>query len=261
MNRTGMGAGGAPTRASRIAVWCVLLAFAGCQGTGMTVPGLPTSMGGGATTDVSPAATQMRADADAYNQVVLGGALMGAGIGAATAAATCLFVTSRNRSQCAMQRGLAGGVAGGIAGAVDGYVTAKKQQATRDRVRAIDSVTADIRAENQRIASFVASSDRVLAESRATLARLKQDVAAKRLAVDEARSKHASVEADRDVMQQTLDNAKKSREVYRQSSAQLSPTPRARRDLDAEIGKLTKEIATLERNVTSMNAALSVSRV
>jgi hypothetical protein len=231
-----------------------VLMLCGCEGTMPFGEQAPPR-------EPTPAEKQLRDDAEAYNKVVLGGALVGAAAGAAIGAVSCLFVDSRDRSSCAVQRAVIGGAVGGIAGAVDGYYTAKKQQATQQKVREIDLVTRDVRADNARLQAFIRSSDTVLAESRTKLTQLNSDVAAKKVSIQQAKAERAQIEQNRDLMQNTLDNMKKSRDVYNQTSAKMPATAAGKRDLDAEMKRLNQEIAVLEKNVVAMNSALSVSRV
>ncbi len=210
--------------------------------------------------DETPAQRQLREDAEAYNKVLLGGMLTGAAVGAGIGVLTCLFKRD-DQGRCAVQRGIAGAVIGGVAGAADGYMTAKKQQATREKIREIDLVTADVRRDNETLDAFVKASDRSLAESRATANRLRADLNARRISTEQARSEHARIEHQAKLMQETLENMKKSRTVYAQTAAKAGATPVEKRNFDAEIRKLDREIAALERNVTAMNTVLSVSRV
>jgi outer membrane murein-binding lipoprotein Lpp len=232
-----------------------LLILSGCEATG------PFGGQAATTQELTPAEKQLREDGEAYNRVVLGGAAVGAAAGAAVGALSCLFADSKDRGRCALQRGVIGGAVGGIAGAIDGYYTAKKQQAAQQKVREIDLVTRDVRNDNTRLVAFIHSSDTVLAESRSKLAQVNRDVSASKMSVQQARAEQARIEQNRDLMQQTLENTKKSRDVYQQTSAKMPTTAASKRDLDAEIRKLNQEIAALEKNVVAMNSALAVSKV
>jgi hypothetical protein len=210
------------------------------------------------TAALSPAEKQMREDKDRFDKTVFGGIVVGAVIGAGTGLAYSLITgedpKKRNRTL------LATTAAGAVAGGVDGYVTAKKEQAGRQRVRELQAATADVRQDNDHLQSFIDSTNSVLAEGRARLAALSRDVATKRISAKDAERARQREQQNIDEMQTTLDSAKKSREQYQQAASKLQGTPQERRDLDAEIKKMDKEVAQLEGNIAEYNRALQVSK-
>ena len=240
--------------ASRPPAWLVLLAL--CVALG-GCPTMPLSSGG-SSSDNSSAETQMRENASRFTATVLGGAAAGCGLGAIVSALSCKLAgnDAAKTRQCA----LAGCVVLGAAGAADGYYVAKKQQASRDKVRETNVIAADVRTDNQRIQAFLDSSSMVVAESRTKLAQIKADTTTKRIGADQANEQRRKIEQDRDLMQSTLDEMKKSRDVYAGAARQASAASGSNRDLDGEISQMNQKIAALERNVRAMNTALSVSR-
>ncbi|HMN81957.1 MAG TPA: hypothetical protein PKA20_18810 [Burkholderiaceae bacterium] len=227
------------------------LMLAGCQNGKLAMPGF------GARDGETPAEARMREDSSRFNATVLGGTVAGCGIGAVVAGLGCKMAGSDARKvrNCA----LAGCVVLGAAGAADGYHTAKQQQASRDRVRTTQAMAADVRQDNQKIQAFLESSDKVLADSRARLKDINAQVAARRISADQAATERRRIEQNRDLMQSTLDEMKQSRDVYREA-AKKEPSGGGSRDLDGELNQMNQKIASLERNVRAMNAALGVTR-
>jgi hypothetical protein len=206
----------------------------------------------------SPAEQRMRADQARFNETVLGGLMTGALVGAGTA---WLASVLRGRQGADPRKAaLAGGIAGGIAGGHDGYVVATKEQAGREKVRELQAATADVRGDNERLQAFIDSANAVLAEGRARLAALSADVAARRITAQQARQERQREEQNIAAMQSTLDNAKKTREQYQQASAKFKGTPQDRRDLDAEIARMDRQVSQLEGNIDEYSRALAVSR-
>ena len=240
-----------------IALVAATMLGAGCE-TLKQLPGFSSAAGAGG--EETPAQRQLREDAEAYNRVMLGGALTGAAIGAGIGAVTCLFKRD-DQGRCVVQRGLAGALIGGIAGAADGYLTAKRQQATQEKIREIELVTQDVRRDNEKIRSLIAASDRALVESRVRARKIRSELRAKKISTEQARAEHRRFEEQATMMKESLENMKKSRAIYSQAAAKSKASAAERRDYRAEMGKLDREIAALERNVTAMNSVLSVSRV
>jgi uncharacterized protein YcfJ len=210
------------------------------------------------TAVLSPAEKQMREDKDRFNKTVFGGVVMGAVIGAGTGLAYSMITgqDSKKRNKTVLVTTAAGAVAGGV----DGYVTAKKEQAGRQQVRELQAATEDVRQDNEHLQAFIDSTDSVLAEGRARLAGLSRDVASKRISAKDAEQARQREQQNIDEMRTTLESAKKSREQYQQAATKLHGTPQERRDLDAEIRKMNKEVAQLEGNIAEYSHALQVSK-
>lgn len=207
---------------------------------------------------LSEAEQRMRQDSDRFNQTVIGGILTGAVAGAA-AGALAAILTGGNKKEI-RNTAVAGAVVGGTIGGIDGYVTAKKEQAGRDEIRTLQAAAADVRQDNNKLQAFLDSSGTVLAEGKARLASLRSDVAAKRLSAEQADAARKREEQNIASMNATLVQAKKTREQYTQASAQFAGTPQSRRDLDAELARMNKQVAQLENNISDYNRALAVSR-
>lgn len=200
---------------------------------------------------------QMDQDRDRVNKTMIGGVLTGAAVGAAIGVVTALITGKRSE---AVKYGVIGGVAGGAAGGIDGYLTAKKDQSGRSEARTLQAAAADVRTDNERFQAYLDSSGTVLAEGKARLAALNDDVAAKRLTAQQADQARKREEQNIASMNTTLAQAKKTREQYQQASANLTGPAQNKRELDAEIARMSARVAKLEKNIEEYNMALQVSK-
>lgn len=248
------------SRGLTCAALAVALALAGCQTAGGVVknPFDASSQQSSAALPMSAAEQEMLADQERFNETVISAVLTGALVGAAACAAGALLFGKRGSD--VGKSAVICGVAGGAIAGIDGYVTAKNEQASRQKIRATQAAANDMRQDNQRLQAYIDSSNRVLAEGKARLASLKRDVAAKKLSTDEARQAREREERNIASMNETLKQARNTRDQYVEASAKMPDTPQNKRDLDAEIRRMNQQIAQLEANVSAYNQALQVSR-
>lgn len=235
----------------------MLVSLSACQTTGPTQTA-STQGSGAATPQLTAAEQQMRADSDRFNNTVIGGIVTGALAGAAAGAIIAL-ATGGNKKEV-RNAAVGGAVVGGTIGGIDGYVTAKKEQAGRNDIRALQAAAADVRQDNQKLQAYLDSSGTVLNEGKARLASLGNDLKAKRISTEQAEAGRQREEQNIQSMGNTLSQAKKTRDQYTQAAAKFSGTPQERRDLDGEIARMNKQVAQLEQNIADYNRALAVSR-
>lgn len=206
---------------------------------------------------LTPAEKQMQEDEKRFYSTLMGGAFVGALAGAGLGIAGCHLAGYRDARlrNCIA----ASTVTGGIVGGVDGYVTAKREAAGRNELRALHSTIADVRQDNERLKSFISNSDRVLAEGRGRLAALNKDLAQRKVTAAQAEEARLREQRNIESMTKALDNAKQSRTTYLAAAKQIRGDAQSKRDFDAEINQLNKQIAQLENNVREYNKALAVS--
>jgi hypothetical protein len=207
---------------------------------------------------LTPSEQQMRSDSERFNHTVIGGVLMGAAAGG-VGAALATVIAGGDMKQV-RRNATAGVVVGGVVGGIDGYVTAKKEQAGRNEIRALQAAAEDVKQDNMKLQAFLDSSGRVLAEGKERLAALRNDVAAKRLTAEQAEQARKREEQNIAAMNTTLGQARTTRDQYVQASNKFGGTPQNKRDLDAEINRMNKQVAQLENNVADYNRALAVSK-
>lgn len=211
-----------------------------------------------AAVQLTPAELQMRADEERFQKTVIGGVIQGAMIGAAIGAVAAL-IGGGGGKDVARSAGI-GAVVGGAAGGIDGYVTAKREQAGKNELRAVQEAAKDVRADNAKLQAFLDSSDVVLKEGKTRLAALKGDLDAKRITVQEAEAARKREEQNIASMKTTLAQAKKTKDEYAKAAAQFKGTPQEKSNLDAEINRMNQQVAKLESNIADYNRAVGVSR-
>ena len=239
-----------PRVTARALILALAMSLAGCE----TMPGL----GGAPQQPLSAAEQQMQNDQKRFNDTVISAVLMGAAGGAAIGGLGCLLAGCRGKD--AVGAAAVGAVVGGAALGIDGYVTAKKEQAGKQNLRAVQVAANDVRQDNGRLQAYLDSSGKVLNEGRTRLASLQRDVAAKRISAQEAQQTREREERNIASMNQTLTQARKTRDQYMEAAGKMSDTPQNKRDLDNEIRRMNQQIAQLEGNVQAYNQALQVSR-
>lgn len=207
---------------------------------------------------LTAAEQKLRADSERFDNTVIGGVIKGAVVGAVLGGVV-RAVVGGDRRQIA-QGAAAGAVVGGAVGGVQGYVTAKKQQAKMDEVAAIRAAAADVRQDNGRLQAFLDSSSVVLEEGKQRLAAIKGDVEAKRITTAQADAARKREEQNIAQMKSTLQKARETQTQYVQASASFQGQPAAKRDLDAEIDRMNRQVSALERNINAYTNALAVSK-
>jgi hypothetical protein len=233
---------------------------AAADGSKSTSPGPSGSLAAPKTAAVqlTPAELQMRADEERFQKTVIGGVIQGAMIGAAIGAVAAL-IGGGNTKDAVRSAGI-GAVVGGAAGGIDGYVTAKREQAGKNELRAVQEAAKDVKADNAKLQAFLDSSDVVLKEGKTRLAALKGDLAAKRISVQEADAARKREEQNIASMKTTLAQAKKTKDEYAMAAAQFKGSPQEKSNLDAEINRMNQQVAKLESNIADYNRAVGVSR-
>ena len=145
----------------------------------------------------------------------------------------------------------------GIRGYGDGYRVAKTQEAARNRLRAVESVTEDMEADNQKLREMVDASEEILKESSGRLGKLREDVAQRKTRADEARRLTEQDRANVANLEKAIAEAKQAREAYQKTAQQMPASSGGKsRDLDAEIKKMDQQIAALERNLKQLQSAM-----
>jgi hypothetical protein len=235
----------------------VALAVSGCK-TMDKLAGGGSDRSQQASAQLTPAEKQLRKDEERFNKTVIGGVVTGALVGAVGAAAITALTGGDKKD---VQKAAVGGaVLGGAVGGIDGYNKAKREQAANNELRAVQAAAADVKADNARLQAVIDSSSQVLAEGKARLETLRADVAAKRVSADQAQQARKREEANIDSMKKALAKAKETREQYAQSATKFNASATEKRDLDAEIARMDKQVAALEKNISEYNQALIVSR-
>ena len=228
------------------------LGLAGLLGACATGPGLT-----GGTAGLTPDEIALREQSQSFvAQNVFEGAVVNAAIGCVVGA-VFLYALTGEGDDAAVGCGV-GGAAGAVYGGVDGYVTAKRSQAAENELAAIRAMTADVRAENEKLARLVDSSERVAANDRRRIEELKARIDAKQITVAQARAEAKLVRENTAQIEQVLVEARERRDNYVEAWSKLVASL-GTQELDGEIATLNAEIAELETQLTLVNSSLQVS--
>jgi hypothetical protein len=214
----------------------------------------PTSSGGyGATAPLTPAEQRMRQQSSGLDAKT---SLQGCAAGAVAGA--LLGMLSDGKRSDNMMIGAAAGCAVGLA--ANAYVQSKRQQYQNDEQR-IAAMTADVRAENARISSLIATSEEVIAADRKRLAQVNAAYRNKVISSEQARRDLAGVKANRDQMQSTVNSLKTKQQDWVEISNLERQSGTNTAQLDQEIGVLKKRISGLEQEVALMDRQINASPV
>lgn len=246
---------------TRTRAWVLPVALSlmlGLSGCPATMDSLVNNFPGASQAPLSPAEQQMQEDSDRFNKTVFAGVLTGAAAGAAGGA--LIAILGGGNKKDAVKGGVIGGVVGATALGIDAYVTAKKEQAGRQRISALNAAASDLNQENARLQNYIASSSQVLADGRARLVQLRSDVKASKVSTDQAEAARSREEKNIENMKATLAQAQQTRNEYAEAARKLPANNADRAKFQQEIQTMEKQIATLEKNIADYSTALSVSR-
>lgn len=212
---------------------------------------------------LTPAEQRQRQQADVYNQTLLegigvgclGGAALGAGIGAAT--------SHKNKGRNTLVDAGIGCLVGGLIGGVAGDYVASKQQQYADKEQQLDSMIADVRTENQRLAGLITTTQQVIADDKVRMDQIDQELASGKITMAQAKQKMAAVDDNRAYLDNTLSKLRERKTTYAEAAKKTAPgASKAKTDaMNAEIATLEKQIAQLEAERNSLVQRRTVSRV
>ncbi len=209
------------------------------------------SGGGGSSVPLTPAEQRMRqesAQLDAKTSIQ--------GCAAGAVAGALLGMLSQGDRSDNMLIGAAAGCAVGLA--ANAYVQSKRQQYQNDEQR-IAAMTADVRADNTRIAGLIATSEEVIAADRKRIAEVNTAYRNKSISNDQARRELAGVKANRDQMQKTVNSLKSKQSDWVDIANLERQSGTNTKQLDQEIGALKKQISGLEQEVALMDKQINAS--
>lgn len=214
------------------------------------------SMSGGGNRILTPDEQRMREEASTYNQTMVEGALIGClgggGIGA--------LAGGKNSR---LEGALIGCGAGALLGAGAGAYIADKQQKYATQELQIDSMTADVRADNQRLGKLIASTASVTANDKARIAQIRQDLSTGRITMEQARTRMSAVDDNRTYLDNTIKELRKRKSTYSDAAQQMArnSNPTQVAALNTEINALESKIRELEADRDDLLNARSVSGV
>ncbi|MFC7453442.1 glycine zipper domain-containing protein [Insolitispirillum peregrinum] len=205
---------------------------------------------------LSPAEQRLRQQADTYNQTIAEGALLGCVLGGVLGAATA---QKGNR----LQHAAIGCAIGGGIGAGAGAYVADKQEKYANKEQQLDSMIADVREENGRLANVIATTEQVVAEDKQRIEQIDKDLAAGKITMDQAKSKMASVDSNTAYLDSTLTELRKRQANYTEAANTLAGKGKSAqaKELNSEITEMERQISQLQAERDSLAKRRTVSRV
>ncbi|MBX3604739.1 MAG: hypothetical protein KF788_05695 [Piscinibacter sp.] len=142
---------------------------------------------------------------------------------------------------------------------IDAHDVALQEEANQRRISMLRAATEHVQRENQQIQALVDTSTQSLRDGQARLAALQRDVAARRVTATQAEQARAREQQNVDAMRTTIENLKATREQHGATSLRATGSATERRQLDAEIARMDRQIRTLEGQLADYQRALKVS--
>jgi hypothetical protein len=184
-----------------------------------------------------------------FNQTVAGGVAVGAVSGAALGALACALA-GKNPLACAA----IGAGAGAVAGGVGGYAVAKQQEASRQNVRAIDSVTEDIRKQNEDLQSQVVAARQVVANGQQKLSSVRAGVRAGTLTAEQASAERARIGRDSQRLGDIVQHLQEQEKQYVQAGQQVGGNSA---DYSSQLAEMRHNILILQQQKDALDRAMA----
>ena len=219
------------------AVIAIAVASTGC----VTMPG-----GQGAA--LTPEERALRGEAKVFNNTVLGGAAAGAAVGGIT----CMLF-GNSLGECAGEMAV-----GAVTGGIVGYVTATKQQAANEQVRAAEIVTRDVQAENEKLGTLVATARNVLEENRASNQELKARIATNEAEAGELGAQQRRVRSNVEVLNGVIAKLNEKRSQYAEVAGDLESEGEDTTALRQQVREMSEQIGLLVEYRTALEEELNV---
>lgn len=202
---------------------------------------------------LTPEEQRMRRQADTFNETVIEGALVGAAL---VGVLTYMVTGDQNKA-------LRGAAAGAVIGAGAGHYMASKQQQYTNEEDRLDSMIADVRSDNAKLARLNDSARDVIAADLAKIAKIDGELAQGKITVEKAQDEMATVDENRKYLRTTLANLKTRHEEWERVSARVrrSGDYRGADQLDREIDKLERQITGLQGELDTLSERRRISRV
>jgi len=154
-------------------------------------------------------------------------------------------------------------LAGAVIGAGAGHYMASKQQQYASEEERIDSMIADVRSDNAKLARLNDSAMDVIAADLAKIEKIDGELAQGKITAEEARGEMVTVDENRRYLRTTLTNLKTRHEEWERVSARVrrSGDYLGADQLDREIGKLERQITGLQGELDTLSERRRISRV
>lgn len=208
---------------------------------------------------LSPAESQLRSDAQLFNETVLGGVATNAAIGAVLGA--LLGAASGGGWEAAGRGAAIGGVAGGIYGLIDGYRVATQAEASRRQVREVTVVADRVEAENRQLESSIQATQSVIDQTSARLAQAKSQAQGGRISQAQLNAERARAGQNVAQIDEVIAGASKRQREYAQVAQDLRKDGENTAELDRQIREGQARLSQLKRERDILASEIDSGRV
>lgn len=174
--------------------------------------------------------------------------LQACGGGALAGVVTCKLTKSCDSSKGAAQAAFLGC---GIGMGANYYLDYQRSQYANAEQR-LDALIADVKSDNQKLQTLTRQAKQVLATDKNTLAQIQQGIKRKTLERSTAQSQLAQVDANTQALNKTLADLKSRQQQWLDVANKERGQSTKVEALDAEIGRMQKQIVNLEQSVDSV---------
>lgn len=173
-------------------------------------------------------------------QACAGGALAGV--------LACQLGNPSQKSQCMIAAGLVGC---GVGMGANYYLDNQRSKYANAEDR-LDATIADVRKDNQELQMLSDTARTVIADDKRKIKQIKADIAANKVQRDQAQKQIAEIDANTAYLKKSLANVRTKQQEWTKV-ASVERNSGARTDtLDAEIGKMQKQVAQLESEIDQL---------
>jgi len=216
------------------------------------VLGLALVLTGCQTTGTTPAANQAPVDPRLANsssaqffsksgwQACAGGAVVGM--------LACQLGNPSKKAQCMVAAGLAGC---GVGMGANYYLDNQRSQYANAEDR-LDATIADVRKDNQELQMLSDTARSVIADDKRKIEQIKQDIAANKVQSVQAQKQIAEIDANTAYLKKSLADVRSKQQEWTKVAAAERNNGARTDTLDAEIGKMQKQIAQLESEIDQL---------
>lgn len=216
------------------------------------VLGLALVLTGCQTTGTTPAANQAPVDPRLANsssaqffsksgwQACAGGAVVGM--------LACQLGNPSKKAQCMVAAGLAGC---GVGMGANYYLDNQRSQYANAEDR-LDATIADVRKDNQELQMLSDTARSVIADDKRKIEQVKQDIAANKVQSAQAQKQLAEIDANTAYLKKSLADVRSKQQEWTKVAAAERNNGARTDTLDAEIGKMQKQIAQLESEIDQL---------
>lgn len=173
-------------------------------------------------------------------QACAGGALVGA--------LACQLGNPSEKTQCMIAAGLVGC---GVGMGANYYLDNQRSQYANAEDR-LDATIADVRKDNQELQMLSDTARTVIADDKRKIEQIKRDIASNKVQREQAQKQIAAIDANTAYLKKSLADVRTKQQEWTKVAAAERNSGARTDTLDAEIGKMQKQVAQLELEIDQL---------